>query len=1159
MTMQKSRFKLDKNRGRAIFEGLDPLQWASEPHAKFSHTISMSAEVVAASGKVQYNFICTAGGAAASGWRAKPSYSAGGLKPETDYTFIAKVRDKATGAALRAPALPITLTTPKANQFDESIANDVELIPLLVTGNKNNRLNIVVINRWTKEAAESYNKPEMRETFLKRAREGSLRPLIAGDKLALAPLPNLRNFFNIYTAWWQNIPACEDYDAHDVWDNFGELRNRLFLPWQREGKGWATFVAMDNGNYYGNGASVFHKKRLGDIGIESHHHRLFWHEFAHTALCLGDSYVSGGTIYRPSSEGFQREWIPFKAWIDPKIPVPTPYKRKYLRSIGLFEGGCIRFTSVFRSSPVCLMGCDQFNRQFCASCAQTAYKSVYNWVDPFDAAFPVRAKLTLQQPGRARFSVRRIKPEPDTQKVEWLLNGKVIARNVDAVEVELGALSQYELVCALVDKTEFVREDPPHASYPRAEKRWKIVNPKAQARAKALMVALQGSNTTCLGANDGAITASVSGGKPPYTYQWSTGSEVPRLSGLDAGKYSLKVWDSEFRQAAAQCNIKRPLTATVEARSRLENGRWQIALEVCGDNPRNVSCKWSTGARDLVINDLADGNYKYTVAHKKGGSITGEVTLKKPAHPLQVSAEVTPSTGENNGQIRLAATGGRKPYTAKWSDTTKETGMARAFLPPGKYKVIVKDANLTAVETTVTIKDEPLFALARPVFEKSATGGVRIANPQKGYRYLWYAADYPSYIPTPPRGTYVGTFKTKEGRVVEARCEITANTNGKYASKKDTNRKGEDTFNDYGSWARLTAYIDGRQKPPKGVRLFTSHTGERGQKLEIFDENNRKKLPYPTPGYWHLEKHWKGSVDRGRLVVVGTGPNRGERFDTLYTGRYENGPDRPLYVGNDFHPSKPGNYFVAAQKEATGAVSYNRVGVAITLDSAPCIQPFGDKPLKPDAVTGSKPLLWLDAADVDGDGVEEIKQLERGSLLAWHGKPGKVAGFVIYEPNLQNGKAVASWQWIWLQRLQEKVTGFRTIIMVFRDHELSAKGSGPWGGVDAYLWNLKGKKALDKIAPEFRNGRAWVNGEKVDPYATPAPRDFCIATFELSAKSKREIRATNTHWEGAVAEFIVYDRKLSERERRGVEEYLRRKWLSAVHLESPRVKARRIR
>ena len=1205
----------------AVFEGLDPLQWASEPHARFSHTITMSAEPVASPGEVEYNFVCTAGGAPDSGWQASQTYSATGLKPETAYTFVARVRDKATASELRAPALPITVTTRKADKYDQIVANDIELIPLLVNGNKNNRINIVVVNRWTKGESNAYNKPEMRETFLKDARDATIPGLTFGDKNALTPLPNLRSFFNVYALWWPSIPpwdppAYEKGEWAGHWEVYNEVRERLFLPWQREGRGWVTHLAMINSRGGGGGAGLLLDERVGDAMIEGNEVSGFYHEFAHTALCIGDTYVGWG-IWGSADESenttlvFQRERIPWKAWIDPQTPVPTPYNRKYLRTIGLFEGGTHRTSGLFRPTPVCIMGVNPFADRFCALCVQRAYQSSYAWVDAIDSAVPARAEVTLEQPGRARFSISRVKPTPDTQKVEWRLNGKVIARDVDAVEVEVGALAEYELVCSLVDRTEFIRDDPPFASYPRAERRWKIVNPNPLSYAEPLKTVLKASSTSCCGANDGAVTASVSGGKPPYTYLWSTGSSEPQIRGLDAGKYLLQVWDSEFREAKGECAVERPITVTVDARSHLEKGRWRVVMDVRGDDPKNVTCKWSTGANGLVLNGLADGRYRYTVTHKRGGTITGEVTLAKPARPLRVKiAEAIPSTGENNGQIRLAVTGGRKPYQVAWADGPKQAGMDRAFLPPGVYRAVVKDANLTAVETAITIKDEEAFSLERPVFEKSPTGGVRIANPRKGYRYLWYAKDYPSYIPTPPRGVYEGTFRTKDGRVVEAHGAVVANTNGKWVNEKDMDPENDGSTNDYGSWVRLDAYVSGRHKPPMTIRLKTNHNGERGQKLDVSGETVSETVRWKLPDEVPAAKKWKGTVDRGRLVVVGEDPDQGERFDLLYTSRHENGPDRPVYAGTDFHPSKAGNYYIAAQKEDTGAISYNRVGVAITMDLAPQVKktgdgylvvtnpkpdyeyvwyesreggvpiakgirfkprtkqacyvasrrtrPFWDKPLKPDAVTGSKPLLWLDASDMDGDGVEDAKPWERGSLLGWHGKPGRMSpgGFIIYEPNILNGKPVASWQWIWWQRLQKPVTGYQTIIMVFRNHDLSKEGTGPWGGVDAYLWDLRGKKALDKVAPEFRSGTAWVNGEKVDPYATPPPMEFCIATFELSAKSNKEIDATSVDWEGAVAEFIAYDGKISEDERRGVEEYLRHKWISAVHLESPRVAAR---
>jgi hypothetical protein len=98
------------------------------------------------------------------------------------------------------------------------------------------------------------------------------------------------------------------------------------------------------------------------------------------------------------------------------------------------------------------------------------------------------------------------------------------------------------------------------------------------------------------------------------------------------------------------------------------------------------------------------------------------------------------------------------------------------------------------------------------------------------------------------------------------------------------------------------------------------------------------------------------------------------------------------------------------------------------------------------------------------------------------------------------------------------------------------------------LWDLRGTPALERVPAEFRQASVWRDGARVDPYATPAPLDWQQVTFELASPSQRAISRTHTKWEGAVAEFVAFDGKLSEAERRGVEEYLRRKWLSAVHL-----------
>ncbi|WP_335966827.1 T9SS type A sorting domain-containing protein [Galbibacter sp. PAP.153] len=50
---------------------------------------------------------------------------------------------------------------------------------------------------------------------------------------------------------------------------------------------------------------------------------------------------------------------------------------------------------------------------------------------------------------------------------------------------------------------------------------------------------------TCFEGNDGAIRMNITGGIPPYEYQWNTGGSTNSISNLSKGKYTLRVIDSQ--------------------------------------------------------------------------------------------------------------------------------------------------------------------------------------------------------------------------------------------------------------------------------------------------------------------------------------------------------------------------------------------------------------------------------------------------------------------------------------------------------------------------------------------------------------------------------------------------------------------------------------
>ncbi len=93
-----------------------------------------------------------------------------------------------------------------------------------------------------------------------------------------------------------------------------------------------------------------------------------------------------------------------------------------------------------------------------------------------------------------------------------------------------------------------------------------------EARSQALNLVLtpsahNGYAITCFGAKDGTIDLTVSGGTPPYTYEWSNGATTEDVAHLGAGYYRVGVYDSNAGFAEAEITLTEPgaLKGTAEA------------------------------------------------------------------------------------------------------------------------------------------------------------------------------------------------------------------------------------------------------------------------------------------------------------------------------------------------------------------------------------------------------------------------------------------------------------------------------------------------------------------------------------------------------------------------------------------------------------------
>lgn len=135
--------------------------------------------------------------------------------------------------------------------------------------------------------------------------------------------------------------------------------------------------------------------------------------------------------------------------------------------------------------------------------------------------------------------------------------------------------------------------------------------------------------TDCSGASSGSIEAFVSGGVPPYQYQWNIeGAAERKVMSLEAGTYMLKVTDSKGGILTSTVDVGSAsdlkVEQTVTQPSCLTPGG-SIRLKLSGAAPP-YSIRWNDmsdasnvdSEGDVAREGLAPGTYKVEIADAKG-------------------------------------------------------------------------------------------------------------------------------------------------------------------------------------------------------------------------------------------------------------------------------------------------------------------------------------------------------------------------------------------------------------------------------------------------------------------------------------------------------------------------------------------------------------
>ncbi|HBF88284.1 MAG TPA: hypothetical protein DDX39_06540 [Bacteroidales bacterium] len=255
-------------------------------------------------------------------------------------------------------------------------------------------------------------------------------------------------------------------------------------------------------------------------------------------------------------------------------------------------------------------------------------------------------------------------------------------------------------------------------------------------------------NVSCNAGNDGSITATISGGTTPYSYNWTGGQTTNPAIGLNAGAYTITVTDDAGCTKTASTTLTQPneLIASISAQTNVDcNGSATGSLTVSAvGGTLAYSFLWSNAQTGATANNLIAGPYTVTITDSKGCTDSiGETVTENSI----VTAEITDSTnvscnGESTGNATVTASGGTLSYSYIWSDG-QTTNIATNFAE-GEYFVTVSDDNGCTATANVNIT-EPTILTASILSEtdvscNAGSDGESTVSGSGGttpYTYLW--------------------------------------------------------------------------------------------------------------------------------------------------------------------------------------------------------------------------------------------------------------------------------------------------------------------------------------------------------------------------------------------------------------------------------------
>jgi hypothetical protein len=279
------------------------------------------------------------------------------------------------------------------------------------------------------------------------------------------------------------------------------------------------------------------------------------------------------------------------------------------------------------------------------------------------------------------------------------------------------------------------------------------------------------TDKSCSNTNNGSIDVTVSGGKTPYTFNWSNSlGTAEDVIGLGAGTYTVTVTDANSCTTTLPKTIASPSAlfapATVAPVACFGQSTGTISISATGGNS-GYTYLWADGTVGASRTNLPAGSYVLTLKDSKNCQKDTTIVVSQPAAALSLSSTKVDvgCFGASTGAVDLTVTGGTSVYTYLWSNAA--TTQDLTALAAGSYAVTVTDSKgCTATLNNVVTQPQKL-AVTGVITDAVCTSNARASNGSialtvtggtTAYTYSWTGTPtYSSTVMNPsavPAGTY---------------------------------------------------------------------------------------------------------------------------------------------------------------------------------------------------------------------------------------------------------------------------------------------------------------------------------------------------------------------------------------------------------------------